>query len=379
MTSQQSFPPLLLALIGKQTDGQNIFIYPGDQIVIGRHPTADLTVQDDEVSGKHCRLTYGQTGLIVEDLGSSNGTYVGGRLLTKRSEINPDQGIQVGLSILKFFPPDPEFPVLDGTRLYRVLGVGVQGRVYEAQLPNMAVRAALKVMHSDMTVKDRIRCQREAQIQASLDHTAIARCHGLHDVDGVLFLISEYIDGQNLLSHLAEQGPLPWKLAVELGLTATQALAYAHGRGVLHRDIKPGNLIIEKNSHKLKIIDFGIAKRESQDDTSVDLTSQGVMIGTYAYMAKEAFLDGQNLTAAADIFSLGATLYELMTGHEPFRARTLREHLEMREQPIPPLGDVCPAPMNELLQMALNPRPEDRYPNMETFGKALQSILMQAP
>jgi eukaryotic-like serine/threonine-protein kinase len=377
MLSQNHYPPRLLALIGKRSAGHNIFLYLGDRVIVGRQSNIGLPLPDDEVSAQHCAVTYREQGLFVEDLGSCNGTYLARRRIHQAELIKAGQLIQLGVSTLKLFPPDPELPELPNTRLIRLLGIGGQARVYEAQVPQVPHRVALKVMYPDLTDKDRVRCHREASLQATLNHPNIARCFGFYEESGELVLVNELILGQSLEIHLKEKRPLLWEAAVDLGHVAAMAFAHAHRKGVLHRDIKPGNLIIEEESRQLKIIDFGLAKRSS-NEANIGLTSMGAMIGTYGYMAKEAFFDGRDLDYAADIFSLGATLYQLISGREPFPALTIRQHLELRERPIEPITDSCPAELAYVLQKALNTQPQDRYPNMEAFAGALIEVLKRA-
>ncbi|MDF1665541.1 MAG: serine/threonine-protein kinase [Planctomycetota bacterium] len=372
MIPQTSQSPILLALVGENTQGQNVFLYPGDRVSIGRHSQNQLSFNDDEVSGKHCAITYGQTGFVIEDLGSSNGTFVDAKAINGPTQLQINQKVQVGLSLLKLFPPNTDLPQLPNTRLIRILGAGNQGRVYEARLSQEPTHAALKVMHSDLSKKDKIRCQREAELQAKLHHPAIARNYGLHEINGHLVLVSELIRGQSLKDFLVSNGPVGWKVAVELGAVAATAMAYAHKNGVLHRDLNPSNLVIEKESRKLKIIDFGLAKKATKSETSVGLTSQGVMIGTYAYMPKEAFYDGRDLDQTADVFSLAATLYELMTGTVPFPARTIGEHLAMREQPIPALSAEYPKALTPLFQRALHTLPSNTWQSsLRAFNRLL--------
>lgn len=375
MIPQTAQPPILLALVGENTQGQNVFLYPGDRVSIGRHSQNQLSFQDDEVSGKHCTITYHDHGFVIEDLGSSNGTFLDAKAIKGPTPLKINQKVQVGLSLLKLFPPNPDLPKLPNTRLIRFLGAGAQGRVYEAILSQEPIQAALKVMHSDLSEKDKARCQREAELQAKLHHSAIARNYGLHEINGHLVLVSELIHGQSLKNFLESNGPVSWKVAAELGSVASTAMAYAHNNGVLHRDLNPSNLIIQKGSRKLKIIDFGLAKKSTKSETSVGLTSQGVMIGTYAYMPKEAFYDGRDLDQTADIFSLAATLYELMTGRVPFPARTIGEHLAMRERPIPPLNASYPGGLNGLFRRALHTQPSGRFQKMEDLAEAFQSLL----
>lgn len=375
MTDHSPRPPVLLALVGEKSQGHNVILYPGDRVSIGRHPKNQLSFQDDELSGNHCAITYGEAGFVLEDLGSSNGTFIDAVPVKGPTPLNFNQKVQVGLSLLKLFRPNEELPTLPNTRLIRILGAGAQGRVYEAKLSQEPQQAAIKVMHADLGKKDKIRCQREAELQLKLTHPAIAKSYGLHEINGHLVLVSELIQGQSLRDHLESQGPVSWKLATELGIVAASAMAYAHENGVLHRDLNPSNLIIQRGSRKLKIIDFGLAKKSSQEETTVGLTSQGVMIGTYAYMPKEAFFDGRDLDRTADVFSLAATLYELISGTVPFPARTIGQHLSLRDKPAPPITKACPQALNQVLQRALQAQPAQRFQSMNQFGEALKTAL----
>lgn len=220
----------------------------------------------------------------------------------------------------------------------RLAGSGGMGTVYRARDKLSGQPVALKLLHGqadDLQKSDAERFAREAQILSTLRHPGIVAhvAHG-QTLQGQRFLAMEWLDGEDLAQRLA-RGPLPLGEALTLIQRVATALAFAHQRGVIHRDIKPTNLFLPGGDiRRVKILDFGIARRLT---AATAITRTGVVLGTPEYMAPEQVRGERNLTPAADIFSLGCILYECLAGSPPFVAEHMMAVLVciLFEEPAP--------------------------------------------
>jgi serine/threonine protein kinase len=298
----------------------------------------------------------------------------------------------------------PETTLVPGQTLgsYRILGKigrGGMGRVYLAEHELLKRRVALKVLNTRWAndAEATIRFEREAVAAAQLDHPHIVRVHDAQRQDGVAFLVMEYVPGVDLGQYVRKHGPLPWNLAVECVKQVAAALSYAHACGVVHRDIKPQNLlytsegVTEPDGHgRVKVLDLGLAKLAQQADSeSVRVTQDDSFIGTVGYMAPEQAVDPHHADARSDVYSLGCTLYVLLTGEAVFGGTTperIRAHLFA---PVPSLFEalccrLSPSTLSawrphleqldELLQAMLAKHPEDRVQSMSEVLVRLSRI-----
>jgi eukaryotic-like serine/threonine-protein kinase len=256
-------------------------------------------------------------------------------------------------------------------RIVRQLGAGGMGVVYEAEDTKLGRRVALKFLpeaaHRDTQAMDRF--LREARSASALNHPGICTIHAIEDHNGRSFIAMELLEGQTF-DRLLAPGPLPATRIVELGIQLADALDAAHKKGIVHRDIKPGNLFLTDRG-SVKILDFGLAKLSASEvsgDTieqqTLILTSPGTAVGTIAYMSPEQ-ARGEELDARSDIFSLGAVLYEMITGRRAFPGNTSAVVFDniLRNAPAAPvtLNAQTPAELERILNKALEKDRDLRY------------------
>jgi serine/threonine-protein kinase len=254
-----------------------------------------------------------------------------------------------------------------------VLGAGGMGKVYKVR--NLisdrieAMKVLLPNLESEPELADRF--LREIKVQASLVHPNIASLHTAQRVGNQLLMLMEFVEGETL-EQKAKRGPVGVREAAEYISQVLAALAYAHGRGVVHRDIKPANMMLTPGG-VVKLMDFGIAKAA----TDRRLTMTGTTMGSLYYMSPEQIQGATNLDARADIYSVGVSLYELLTGKRPFDGDSqfaiMTAHLE--KQPVPPiaLDPTLPQALNDIVLMAVAKDPGQRFQSADAFRNALRA------
>jgi serine/threonine-protein kinase len=255
-----------------------------------------------------------------------------------------------------------------------ILGAGGMGQVYKVR--NMisdrveALKILLPNLEADPELADRF--LREIKVQASLDHPNIAALHTAQRVGNQLLMFMEFVEGESLES-LLQRGPLPAAYGVNYIGQVAAALAYAHARGVIHRDIKPANMMLTPDG-TVKLMDFGIAKAAADRR----LTQAGHTVGSLYYMSPEQINGAQNLDARSDLYSLGVSLYEVVTGRRPFQGDSdysiMAAHLQ--STPVPPIqiDPSVPAPLNQIILTAIAKDPAQRFQSADAFRAALESV-----
>jgi serine/threonine protein kinase len=257
--------------------------------------------------------------------------------------------------------------------ILREIGAGGMGQVYQAQHRRMKRLVALKVM-SSAAMRDEAavkRFQREVQAAARLEHENIVTAYASGESGDVKYLVMQFVDGGDLSQLVKRDGPLPIERAVDYVLQAAAGLAYAHREGVIHRDIKPANLLLDKKGI-IKILDMGLARIEDGED---GLTATEQVMGTVDYMSPEQAANTKTADARADIYSLGCTLWYLLTGKKAYEADTMIGRLMAhRDAPLPSLvktRDDAPWPLEQALHKMLAKRAQDRFQTMEDVIAAL--------
>jgi serine/threonine protein kinase len=257
------------------------------------------------------------------------------------------------------------------------LGQGGMGMVLKARHKRMDRVVALKILSAKaLQSPDAVkRFGREVQAAAKLHHPNIVTAFDADEALGTHFLVMEFVEGKNFSALVKEKGPLPAEQAVECILQAARGLEYAHGKGIVHRDIKPANLLLGPDG-VVKILDMGLARLESAIGGESDLTGTGQIMGTVDYMAPEQAVNTKDADQRSDIYSLGITLWFLLTGRMAYQGDTLMAKLiAHREHPIPSLAAVLSggpqrpvtpsaARLDAVFQKMVAKRPADRYPSM---------------
>ncbi len=262
-------------------------------------------------------------------------------------------------------------------RLEEMLGAGGMGVVYRARHQLMGRTVALKVIHRHLMEKPAAveRFRREVKAVAALSHANIVTAYDADQVGERHFLVMEYVAGVTLAQLLKDKGPIEPARSCDYIRQAALGLQHAHERGLVHRDLKPGNLIVTPDG-QVKILDLGLARLgEISQEASGDLTDAGTVMGSVDYLAPEQADDPRHADIRADIYSLGCTLYHLLTGRPPFPEGTLMQRLKAHAQRAPaPLvraGVAMPAGLDRIVNRMLAKEPRQRYQTPSEVAEAL--------
>ena len=268
-------------------------------------------------------------------------------------------------------------------RLLEPIGQGTTGRVFLASDSRIRRLVAIKIIdlsdeRDDIEIEDaRDRFRREAQTAGRLSHPNIVTIFDVGDSKGRTYIAMEFLKGALLSRFTSPEALLPPRLVLELGAQAADALDYAHGRNVIHRDIKPGNIMYDSVSGDLKITDFGTARL-----IDVNRTRTGVVLGTPSFMSPEQ-IEGGNVKGHTDLFALGVSLYELLTGRLPFRGTSMTNLMfVIANEPHERLTAVrpgLPAPLDAIIDQALNKNPRERFGRGRDMASALRGVALQMP
>ena len=277
-------------------------------------------------------------------------------------------------------------PLARGTKLgpFEILGplgAGGMGEVYRARDSRLDREVAIKILPSHLSADSsaRQRFEREAKAVSSLNHPNICVLHDVGRQDGLDFIVMEFLDGETLEQRIAK-GPMPLAEVLKFGAQIADALGKAHRSGVIHRDLKPGNIMLTRSGAKL--LDFGLAKpavspanvaTRTQDASPI--TQDGIIVGTFQYMSPEQ-VSGQDVDARSDIFSLGAVLYEMLTGRKAFPGKSQLSVagaiLEKDPEPISVIAPITPASVDHAIRRCLAKDREERWQSAQDLAEELK-------
>jgi len=256
----------------------------------------------------------------------------------------------------------------------RLLGHVAMAVVFLAHRIDGNRAVAIKVMRPEIGYEDGVveRFRIEGDVMTQLDHPHVVRINARGEAGKILWFEMDLIEGTSLVAVL-QRGPLPWRRAARLLADAAAGLAYAHGRGVIHRDVKPANLMLAQPSDQLIITDFGIARIVGTER----LTATGMSVGSPSYMSPEQFYSGDESGPAVDQYSLGGVAYEMITGRAP---RTVLPDDDpptrraRRRTPIRAVAPECPGALAALVERMLAFRAEDRWPDLTIVSQLAREI-----
>jgi CheY-like chemotaxis protein/tRNA A-37 threonylcarbamoyl transferase component Bud32 len=266
------------------------------------------------------------------------------------------------------------------------IGAGGMGTVFKARHRRMKRVVAIKVLSHSVAASGTFiqRFQREVEVVARLSHPHIVMAFDADEAEAGHFLVMEFVDGRDLATEVEQRGPLPARAAVDVVVQAARALEYAHAQGIIHRDIKPANLLRDV-SGVVKVADLGLARCNdslARPGEEGALTQAGAIMGTVDFMPPEQALGSAGVDHHADIYSLGCTLFYLLTGRPPYQGETLMATLLMhRDAPVPSLADAArglPPALDAVFRRMVAKKPEERYRSMTEVIAALQAVPLAA-
>lgn len=261
-------------------------------------------------------------------------------------------------------------------RIEEELGRGAMAAVYRATDQRDGRTVALKLLSlgddwpEDKLADARLRLLREAEAASRIDHPDIVKVFDAGEAEGLVYLNMEFVEGVNLATHAGSGRQLPPRMVCEMCARVAEALHYAHERGIVHRDVKPANIVFDQTNRRVRIMDFGVARF-----TDSQATRTGIVLGSPSFMAPEQ-LQGLKVDGRSDQFSLGVTLFQLLTGSLPFRSDSIAGLMKaILDEPHPPLSSIrpdLPACVGSILDRAMAKNPSQRFGSALEFGIALR-------
>ena len=410
----------------------------GERIELGRAPgeglpggqTGGRAIDDSALSRCHCAVSNEGGRLFVEDLGSRNGTFVNGERVVRR-QLHPGDEIEIGESRVIVRAPRSggkqanstelwraeglcmlcgvvipaedlasgraqkareglicrlclEVALVPGRKLggYRIIeqiGVGGMAEVYRAEQVSSGRIAAMKTLLDPQNASDleRARFVQEAKASARLEHPNLVRIFDAGEESAIPYIIMEYIEGEDLADILDRRGRLGIGTSLDIVMDIASALAYAHAHAVIHRDVKPANIIIDSVWGRARLLDLGVAKIHDLSEKS-RLTQRDMGIGTLEYAAPEQITSARDVDGRADVYSLGATLFRMVVGVRPFTAtRQIDLAKAVMDDPLewPDFArDHVPKALRRVIGKAMEKKPDRRHASADVFRAELAKV-----
>ncbi|MFN2489616.1 MAG: protein kinase [Actinomycetota bacterium] len=374
---------LVLRFTSGPLAGQRIRVK--SETLLGRE-NADITIEDPEISRRHVIIRPSGVGFEIEDVGSLNGTSVNNALIRSAIPLADGDVIEIGGSSIEVgVPARPRTAApsgasdLSGTRLgtyelEEVISQDATFTIYKAYQDRLDRHVAVKILIDPQSAEFGARFRLEAKILARLQHPNIVPIYDHGEQDGLLYLVTQYLDSEMSLGDMVGE-PMEATLALRLTAQVLSALDFAHRNSVVHRNVKPANVMMPLPTWPM-LAGFDIAKVTDERRTR-GLTQQGMVIGTPAYMAPEQAF-GLTVDGRADIYSTGVLLFELVTGRVPFKGDTPQATLSMHAYDEPPrlrsIVPAVPAELEPLVARALEKEASRRYQKAADMGEKLQQV-----
>lgn len=344
---------------------------------LGRAPENNLVLNDDMVSREHCRLRVKAGRIYIQDLESHNGTLVNYRNLTKVVELREDDLLQIGET--EMIVSNKEIDPLIGREIHDYifkerLGRGGGGTVYLAKQTNLDRDVAIKVLDPRLALEQKYRDNfvKEARRAANLNHHRLIGVFDIVEEEDLVFFSMEYMNEGSLGEIAKKEKKLDIDMVFEYMKQATEGLMYLHEGNLLHRDIKPDNLMLDKE-FSLKLGDFGTAIEGTA-------TNEGNIMGSPSFMSPEQ-IQGKVCDGRSDLYSLGCTAFRLLSGMPPFFGKTVKEILQAHiKEPAPTFETSVPelpAQLAEVYNKLLCKNPEDRFGSAAEFLEVLNSVSLK--
>jgi len=354
--------------------GLKVNINGDGSFTIGRQNTNKLALEDMQISRKHCRLTSKDGRLFIEDLNSSHGTVVNYEKVSKK-ELCSNDLIFLGDTELWVVGGEPDLFLgknIYGYMFHFLLGRGGQGVVYLAEQVNLQRTVAVKVLNKDLCDDQKYRDSfiSEAKLAAALNHENLIGIYDIYDQDGIVFFSMEHMSGGSIADVISSSGKIAIADCITYLLQAARGLDHIHSKGYIHKDIKPGNLMIAGDG-VLKIGDFGITSSDNKKN-------KGVVLGSPHYMSPEHILN-KTMDTRSDLYSLGCSAYRMMTGKLPFTGKSIKEivtaHLREKAPSFKGIDKNLNTKTAVVLDKLLNKSPEHRYSTAKEFIDSLEDSL----
>jgi len=351
-------------------------------VIIGRGETADFIIPNPLISKEHCKIFVDAENRIVwlKDLNSTNGTFLNGEKIEEVG-IHTGDKIQMGEVLLCVedasqvqYSSDLSGKILGGYRLDEKIGRGSMGTVYRAIQISLGREVALKVLDYNLSkdinfVKSFLN---EARAAGRLNHPNVVQVHDVVEAEGYYLLSMEYIAGGSLKSLLEEKGRLSVPDGIDILLCIAKALDYAEKQRIIHCDIKPDNIMLN-SPREAKLADLGIAKQAKGSKVIQD----GKVFGSPNYIAPEQ-AKGESIDHRVDIYSLGITGYEILSGRVPFTGNSsneiIKKHIYEKPRPLTDLVSKLPEELWRVIEKMIAKRPEDRFSCAAELIEALESV-----
>ncbi|MBM4071195.1 MAG: FHA domain-containing protein [Planctomycetes bacterium] len=384
-------PRRLLVLAGPD-EGKSFTLPESDAFLLGRSRATETQLIDPHVSRVHCQVQVESDHLMITDFESAGGTFVNSQKITGKQALKPRDFILIGSTRMQYLedgetadtapplarPVQKKSPAtwqdaLVGKRFghYKVgpvLARGRNGYVFHARDIQKNIPVALKILEGTFSSNAQSvqRFVRAMKTVLPLKHPNLVQVLAAGKSSGHCWVAMEYIAGESLsavISRIEHTGQLDWRRILALGICMARAIAYAHKKKIIHRNITPSNILVGKGPQDTKLADLMLAKA-LEGEEGQPISRPGQLLGEIAYMAPERTAGGVKVDGRADIYSLGATLFALFAGRPPFTGETITELVtRIRREPPPHLRDFylgVPGPFEEKIRTMLAKTPDDR-------------------